>query len=209
MLKFFVRTTLGRKLDKSYNQIKYELLIDTEHKPVESFVKQLIHISDYDAVLLEDDLILCKDFEKRIKEAIKSYKDKIINFFYAPGDYFKTYESSHFAFNQCTYYPKGISKIIAEKMLKIDKDYQYDILEHFALEKLKMSHIVYRPCLVQHLDFDSEIGNKFGYRRSKYFIDYLDELGIDYEEANSINNKVRLRVLMEKKFKKYEKERND
>lgn len=32
MLKYYVRTTGERVLDESYNQIKYELLIDKEHK---------------------------------------------------------------------------------------------------------------------------------------------------------------------------------
>ena len=55
MLKFYVRTTLERQLDSSYSQIEYELLVDTEHKPIESFIDQLEQISEYDSVLLEDD----------------------------------------------------------------------------------------------------------------------------------------------------------
>ena len=34
MIKYFVRTTGERQVDSSYSQIEYELLIDTEHKPV-------------------------------------------------------------------------------------------------------------------------------------------------------------------------------
>ena len=73
MLKFYVRTTLERQLDSSYSQIEYELLVDTEHKPIESFIEQLEQISEYDSVLLEDDLILCKDFKNRIEEVINKH----------------------------------------------------------------------------------------------------------------------------------------
>ena len=82
MLKFYVRTTLERQLDSSYSQIEYELLVDTEHKPIESFIEQLEQISEYDSVLLEDDLILCKEFKNRIEEVINKYPNKIINFFF-------------------------------------------------------------------------------------------------------------------------------
>ena len=40
-MKYYVRTTEERKLDNSYSQIEYELLIDKDHKPIDSFIKQL------------------------------------------------------------------------------------------------------------------------------------------------------------------------
>ena len=40
-MKYYVRTTGERTLDDSYSQIEYELLLDKEHKPIESFMKQL------------------------------------------------------------------------------------------------------------------------------------------------------------------------
>ena len=92
MIKYFIRTTGERPLNKSYNQIDYELLIDKEHKPVESFINQLEIISDYDAVLLEDDVFLCEDFKNRIEKIIKKYPNKVINFFTRPWEYFKTKE---------------------------------------------------------------------------------------------------------------------
>ena len=70
MIKFFVRTTEERALDESFSQIKYELLVDKEHKPIDSFIKQLKMIDDYDAVLLEDDVILCKEFKRAIEKVI-------------------------------------------------------------------------------------------------------------------------------------------
>ena len=206
-MKYYVRTTLERELDSTYSQIEYELLVDKEHKPVESFIKQLEIISDNDAVLLEDDLLLCKNFKKRIERVISRYPDKIINFFTFPIQYFKTREFQRFIWNQCTYYPKGIAKIVAAKMQEIknnsDIEMQYDILENEALKELKITHIQNRPCLVQHLDGKSLIGNSMKGRMTIYFIDYLDELNISYEEAQSQLNKVKLKYkLLDTKIKK-------
>ena len=206
MVKYFVRTTNERQLDKTYNQISYEKLVDLEHKPVESFIEQLKIISKYDSVLLEDDLILCKDFKNKIEEVINQYPDEIINFFTYPMRYFKTIKESGFCYNQCTYYPKGMTLLIAneiEYILENDIRYkncpQYDILENRALYNLKIKHIKYRPCLVQHLDYNSLVGNCPNSRRTPYFIDYLDELGISYDEAYKYKDK--LVQLMNEKFK--------
>lgn len=201
-MKYYVRTTLERKLDETYSQIEYELLIDKEHKPVDSFIKQLEIISEEDSVLLEDDLILCKNFKERIESVIKQFPDKIINFFTFPARYFKAGESQNFLFNQCTYYPKGIAKQLAKVMnVKENKEecakghnhLQYDVLEDMALKIMGLTHIRYRPCLVQHLDGKSLIGNRDSGRMTIYFIDYLDELNISYEEANEQKNVLKLR----------------
>ena len=205
-MKYYVRTTKERILDKTYSQIDYELLIDFEHKPVESFIKQLETISEEDAVLLEDDLILCKDFKNKIEEVIRQYPNKIINFFTNPNKYFSTRESDIFAYNQCTYYPKGIAKQIALEMKKIEEEefpqkHQYDILEGKALKTLGITHLQYRPCLVQHIDNRSLIQKNNKKRRTLFFVDYLEELGISYFECSNHRNVVRLKYLLLNKFK--------
>lgn len=205
MIKYYVRTTGERKLHESYSQVDYELLVDTEHKPVKSFIEQLEYINDSDAILLEDDCELCDNFKKNIEEVISKYPDRIINFFTDPSHYFPTREAKVFYFNQCTYYPKGIAKKLAELMREIEEEFpgkfQYDVLESKALAKLGLKHIQYRPCLVQHLDFKSLIGNRDGYRITPYFIEYLKELNITYEEAKLHKNNIELKYLLIKKFK--------
>jgi len=185
-INYYVRTTLDRKLDNSYNQIDYILLVDKEYKPLKSFIEQLKIISNTDSVLLEDDLILCKDFKKEIEEVINKYPNDIINFFSFPNDYFKTKRSYIFSSNQCTYYPKGLSLIVANEIEKISKTtecIQYDVLECKALRNLGLSHIIYRPCLVQHIDGERIIKSiRHWKHRTPYFIDDLKELGIDYED---------------------------
>ena len=108
-MTYYIRTTLDRMLDKSYQQIPYKLIIDKEYKPIDSFINALYEISDDNAVLLEDDLILCQNFKIEIEKVIDKYPDRIINFFMFPTFYFKTYEAKRIVFNQCTYYPKGVA----------------------------------------------------------------------------------------------------
>lgn len=202
-IKYFVRTTLEREFN--YN-LTYDLLIDKEKKPVESFIHQLRIISEFDSVLLEDDLILCEDFKNKIEEVIKQYPNYIINFFTDLNMYFTTHISSEFMWNQCTYYPKGIGKIVANKIERLHKimpNVSYDILENQALKQLKIPHVKHRPCLVQHLDNNSLISNIAtpGIRRSIYFEDYLNELNIDYLEAFSEENNKKLTQKLYDSFK--------
>ena len=198
MIKYFVRTTEERAFDYD---LKYELLVDKEKKPVESFIKQLKYISQFDSVLLEDDLVLCEDFKDKIEDVIRQYPNSIINFFTSPSDYFTTHFSVTFAYNQCTYYPKGIAEKVANEMEELHKrcpDLQYDVLEHNALRNLGIPHLRYRPCLVQHLDNDSLIqsGAHTICRQTPYFEDYLNELGIRYEDAFSNENRKKLQDLL-------------
>lgn len=201
-MKYYVRTTGERVLDSSYNQIKYELLVDKEHKPNESFIEQLIMISgDDDVVLLEDDLKLCKDFKKKIEAEIAKHPNNVINFFSRPEDYYTSHFSDDFLYNQCTYYPKGIGKTIGLEMKRIYNIYSkngYDIIEKAAMKKLNMIHYIVRPVLVQHIGGrKSLIDRRIKYDRDCiYFEDYLNELGITIEEAYEKENHHKLTQLL-------------
>lgn len=201
MNKFFVRTTGKRQINYD---LDYEVLCDPVSPPVDSFINQLKHISDYDAVLLEDDLVLCENFKEEIEKAISLYPNKIINFFTDINHYYSTYVETNFNFNQCTYYPKGIAKMLAEEMEKCRKNLptaQYDVLQHYTMNKLGITHVKYRPCLVQHLDFDTLIQEQTYNRRCIYFIDYLKELNIEYEDAYLPENRKKLEQQMNKHIK--------
>lgn len=203
MVKYFIRTTGERVLDESYSQIEYKLLVDTEHNARKSFVEQLEYLAtlEDDCVILEDDLVLCKDFKQCVEDVISKYKDNIVNFFYNPGYYFTTHISETFNWNQCVYYPNKLLKILAKEMrhqYTLYPDVQHDVVEGRALCILTIPSIIYRPCLVQHLDYNSLVGNYPNSRRTPYFIDYLDELGISYEEAYKYKDK--LTQLMKEKF---------
>ena len=192
-MKYYVRTTGERKLGDSYSQIEYELLIDKDHKPVDSFIKQLELISNEDSVLLEDDLELCKNFKEEIEKIISEHPNDIINFYTVPNKYFKSEYSNVFVYNQCTYYPKGIGKIVANEMTNVRQKYKesaYDTLENKALRNLNILVYNYRPCLVQHLDQFSLITRSrvlINSRITPYYKDYLDKLNIDYNDENLVS----------------------
>ena len=193
MVKFFVRTTGERTLDESFSQIEYELLIDKEHKPIDSFIKQLKIIDDYDAVLLEDDVILCNGFKEEVEKVIEEHKDEVINFYTKPSAFFSSHFCQHFVYNQCTYYPRGSAKKIAiqmEKEWNADKSIKdYDVLENKAIHSLNIYLFNYRPCLVQHKDGYSLIGSRFCCipdRITPYFKDYLNKYGIDYNNPGDV-----------------------
>ena len=205
-MKIYIRTTGERKLDESIERelgSNYELLLDKEHKPVDSFINQLKIISKDDSLLLEDDVILCYNFLDEINKAIEKWGKFVINFFTYPTYYMTTVLWHRpFVYNQCTYYPRGVAEQIAESMIKLRKPYsQYDVLESNALQDLKLLHVVYRPCLVQHIDYSSIIQTKCtAKRRCIWFKDYLDELNISYEDAWTQENQKKLNALMMKKF---------
>lgn len=207
-LKFFIRTTGERKLDPSIEKElgnDYTLLIDKEHKPVDSFIKQLSTISEFDSVLLEDDVILCKEFVKEIEKAISEWPNQIINFFTMPHMFFTTSLGFHtFVYNQCTFYPKGIGKKLAEEMVKLREPYnQYDTLLNKALRSLVIPHVIYRPCLVQHIDANTFIQQSTSNtRRCIWYKDYLDELVIDIKDSWSQEAQSKLKELLNEHFKK-------
>lgn len=189
-MKIFVRTTGDRRIDLTYGQINYIALVDTERRPIDSFIKSLEIIGEEAALLLEDDLILCQNFLEEVNKAIERFPNKIINFFQRPIYYRQIVESQDIEFNQCTYYPAHTAGKIAEVMKTLpristgQKKNMYSLLESTALKQLGWTLIQYRPHLVQHKDLDTTLFlYTIHFRRSLYFLDYLTELGITYEEA--------------------------
>lgn len=202
MIKYYIRTTGERILDESYNQIPYIKLIDKEHRYIDFFVDELERVGVEDCVIIEDDCVLCKDFKQRIEDVIAQYPDRVINFFYWAEKYFKTKEGNDFVQNQCTYYPKGFSQILAREMRKAHRDYPHlptDRVESVALKRLGIKHIQYRPCLVQHLNFDSLLNHQVEWHglRTPFFVDYLDKLNLNYDKLTNDDIK---KLIMEMKY---------
>lgn len=198
-VKYFVRTTKDRNFNYDLN---YELIIDKEYKPIISYIDSLYEINDYNSVLLEDDLVLCKNFKEEIEKIIVQYPNKIINFFQHPNSFYTSQFTTDFNFNQCTYFPKGITKTLADEMTKLYSRgpyFSYGMLLNQALKLLGISHLAYRPCLVQHIDNLSIFskGKKL-FRNTIYFKDYLDELNIKMEDAFTLENQKKLNELLEK-----------
>lgn len=221
-MKYFIRTTGVRKLDKTYKQIEYTKLLNVnDTNPTVSFINNLYGVLRYldvtneqGAILLEDDLELCDDFDNEINKAVKLYPNKIINFFSNPFNGMDTYECSLFTYNQCTYYPKEILKDLCDVMSKLYyNDYKeyytnYELLVHDGLCKLKQTHMVYRPFLVQHKDLNSLMGHNNKKKRTIYYKNYLDKLHITLAEARWQKNIDKLTILLQEDVERWTKEEN-
>ena len=80
---------------------------------------------------------------------------------------------------------------------------RYSVLEKKALTQLDIKVLQYKPHLVQHLNPKSMIFDmKVSGRESIYFLDYLNELGITYEEAKDPLNQIKLTQIMKEDFEK-------
>lgn len=208
MPKYYVRTIGTRKFD--YSPLEYEILIDKERTSGKHFLECLKYIQNEDAVLLEDDLELCDNFQKEIEKVISEHPNNIINFFTQPQKYFTSHLDDLFQFNQCTYYPKGILKKVIpllEPKLGSGKFKFYGACLHSALNEAKIPVYMYRPALVQHKDVKSILttGRTAKYQ-TIYYKDYLDKLGIDIEEAYSLENQQKLEALLEQDNERWAKE---
>ena len=151
--------------------------------------------------------------QEEIEKAIKQYPNNIIQFFTLPASYVTTHMKSWpFQWNQCTYYPKGIAGIVAEEMKRVRNCFPpdqllYSQVESMALLNLKIPFIVYRPCLVQHNDFSSILQPTPTARRDTlWFLDYINELGVSYEEAYTPENVMMLQKIREEHVKKLTEE---
>ena len=209
-IKYYVRTTQERVIDYD---LDYTLILDRTHRPVQSFIEALYQIADSDAVLLEDDLVLCNNFREEIEKVIEQYPNYIINFFTEPRKYITSHFTEFFSYNQCTYYPKWVTKILADEMTKLLDKYKtksWNFVEHKALISLGIVHYVYRPSLVQHKDVKSILNNGMQLNRSTiYFKDYLDALGLTLEESFKPENREKLQEILDKDIKQWEKEMRD
>ncbi len=189
-MKYYVRTTGERNLS-NYEFLDYTPLYDYEHKPVESFIEQMKIISKTNSLFMEDDIAFCKDFEKRVEEAVKRFPNMVINFFYQPLAYLFTgkVEGKRFLYNQCVYYPRYVAGKIAKEMERLVAEgieyKQYDEIQAVAMKNLGIDFINYRPCLVQHTGVKSLLNNKWmADAKTIFFVDDLE--GMNYDDAKAM-----------------------
>lgn len=205
-MKYYVRTTGERTLDESFSQIEYTLLVDVEHKNGVTFAKWFKeYFCKEDCVILEDDIVLCKDFKSRIEEVISQHPDDVVNFFEDIWKYLPTIKRLYFHHCQCLYFPKEISQKIVDTIEKYNISSYYNAeLLRLCFEKMNYEHLLYRPCLVQHIGNKSLVGhNNSKLRRGTfYFIDYLDKLNLTYDEAKYHISE--LKNLMEEQLSRYD-----
>lgn len=169
-----------------------EVLVDYERNAYRSYQRACELIADTGGVLLEDDAMLCADFCTRVAAVIEQVGvDQVINFFERPKSYFPAgfVGGSNFMWTQCVYLPAGFAGRIFDYYDQFHTDrpqrasgMAYDLLIGFALVREKRRYYRHRPCLVQHLPFQSVIGPRPTNRQTPYFVDDLDAQGVNYDD---------------------------
>lgn len=217
LIRYFVRTTGSRVLDISFNQINYTLLIDRDCNAGNAFRTWLPLLVEDDCVILEDDIILCNDFQRRVEEEISKTPNQIINFFRS-NTFFQNYyiinspseiKSPGFSFTQCVYFPCSVLKRLKQCIEKNDiRSYSVRKIIRQAMFKTNINFRLAVPYPVQHVDTESLMGHDFGdfKRRSPLFYNYLDELGITYEDVLKNPTLIMsLKNCMDKHMEKYDR----
>lgn len=186
---YFVRTDGEHILHESFTTIKYnKLLIRKDIEPVYAYINNIIELyneliisREKGAVLLDDDTILCDNFDKLVNDAIEENSDRIITF-HSCGytshltELWYKFESPHV---KCVYYPTKLLPVLIQIL------YEQSMIHGITLKHVglfvtraldcltgadsRYAHIEYRPSLVQCYN-----------EPTKYFIDYFKKLNINY-----------------------------
>jgi hypothetical protein len=157
------------------------VVLDEEYNPWKNWRKAWDLYQDQPSVRLQDDILLTKNFVKKIESAIAERPDEIINFFsMRKADH--EIGSRHCAgatwlMNQCHYLPAGVPKLLTDFMDRQDQQYfiehgggdDFMMAECFKHHKLKYYQHV--PSLVQHLKTKSMLGRRSTTRFSDTFSD--------------------------------------
>lgn len=140
-------------------------------------------------VFLEDDVQLCKDFQNRCENLIKSRPNEVISMFESAcskRELHSEYRSGRvYQWNQCNYFPKFVCNELAKEnnVLEFKEWYKkhYKVWAYpsdtyiaYVLSKMKLKYWMQVPFLVQHLDFKSTLGNRPTNRQSRFFIDDME-----------------------------------
>lgn len=177
-MKLIIRTCQGREGFAQYlkERLAYRVptwIVDQKRDAMDTFIRSLEAAGTGRVVHMEDDILLCKDFEVKINAAILEHPSSVIQFFSMRGADLtqgSRWEPGRtFLMNQCFYLPEGYSADLLEFAHGWTR-YQehptgYDILMQDWLKSRKERYWLHVPSLVQHRDCKSEISPRRSSRR--------------------------------------------
>ena len=174
-LSFIVRTTEKDGFDLA--EMKKEIpnlivLVDKKHDAMQNFLNAMT-LSDGPCVHLEDDVILCDDFYRKIRKVIEDHPNDVIQFFSMRKDDItigtRYIHGSKFMMNQCFYLPAGLGPKIAEFWRNSPRQKEagapYDLLMADYFKEHKMRYLNWCPNLVDHLECKSRIDSRRSSKR--------------------------------------------
>lgn len=160
-MRYILRTCEGREAYAEYVQSQIpdlEICFDDVGGAMPNYIKSL-GMAGSDAVInLEDDIILTKDFCRKVELACGSRKDSVIQFFSMRKNDLtigSRWDSGwKYMMAQCTYLPAMISKQILEYSKSYDlidhKSHPLDSMVAAFLKSQKRKYWIHCPSLVDH-----------------------------------------------------------
>jgi hypothetical protein len=143
------------------------------------------------AVMLEDDIMLCRDFKRRLEGVLEAHMGETVSFFESAcskNELKSEYRAGiRFMWNQCNFFPKPVCDVLCDKtnelefeewyFRKYDKwTYPIDTYIGYTLDKMGLKYWMEVPFLVQHMPWESAVGKRPKNRQSKYFVDDMEKL---------------------------------
>ena len=158
-----------RELNETYaRELKdYTVIEDKGYGAIPTFIKCMCN-DDNNLLYFEDDVILCHNFEEKIKKAIEELgDDKVIQFFTLKKSINETSlkTGSTYCQNQCFYMPskmrlelvKYFNEVWSKSQCFKDNPTAMDYLVRDFLKDNKYKYWIHIPCLVQHIEGKSVI----------------------------------------------------
>lgn len=157
-MKYIIRAVESRReyVEEILKELpEAEVYWDTSGNAMNSYLAACKLAGDEPVVLLEDDIILTKNFKSKIEAVISQYPEILINFFSLSKKkttpHFK--KGREYCMNQCEYFPAGFAKkVLAAYESWTQKEKHptaYDYLVGYAWGSSK-PYLVWCPSLVQH-----------------------------------------------------------
>jgi hypothetical protein len=176
------------------------LIYDEKHSAIDTLRRVMEQMGEGPGILMEDDVIICRDWRARIEAAIAEHPDQAIRFFHATnkqvrmvdGTKVETFHRvshelppSAFAWNQCVYLPPGLAAEVVKVCQTIDPSRAPDTAIKFAMMETKKRFWSHVPHLVQHrATLKSGYGPRSTARVSVLFADLLDGAGPSLREVS-------------------------
>ena len=132
---------------------------DRKRDAMDTFLRAMRMAGDDPCIHLEDDIVLAKDFYRRITNAIKDHPDNMIQFFSMRKADLEVGSrwDSNYMMNQCHYNPAGYSNLIADYWHEWKETEEgkanavgYDTMMNRWLRNRKEKYWIHVPSLVDH-----------------------------------------------------------
>lgn len=159
-LEFATKNTVG--IEHSV-----EFSLDTEHKPFQNWQRMLSMAGNDACLCMEDDIMVCNDFDRNIINAVGFYPDRLISFFTLKRvgvDHITERNGSDFCSALCYFLPVGMAGRLLEYSFDwlttkrgIENPTAMDYCIADFLKDNKIKYILWSPSLVQHLSVKSRI----------------------------------------------------